>query len=373
MYRRHPLSGTQCARVLELAYEKGATLSQLKLIRKTCSFVFQLDTGITSENYPVVAGMFKSFDITTCSPPTRSLKPTRIPDIQAYKDAWTREWRYVPGGMCLLDFLTASLKSWDEYVLGNRSGVDMNKIKDSRTHYFSLKYSCWATKYVGGRSKLCMHKKGTRDWWAWRHCVCRGGVHVSPAEDFEYTFDRNGNTSEDLSRYTTTCPLFCGEVLHRKQHGALGCYRKWVPAQDRFGKSNHGDLHELSNRWFRFQGVLQDGEAYDKNSGRKGLALWMSETGCSYPEGHDLMGDTEDTWRKSYQPDLPCSGGYKVRDQRTDPFVVTSALRRFQNMIGRSKPMPSLDHLTAEQQVLMKIATKLGLGTEATRIFTDEL
>ena len=369
-YRKHPLSEDRCARVLELMFERGCLVSELKLVRKTCSFIHLLDTGIASKNYPLVDGMYRSFDIKACAPPTKQLKPMRIPVVKQLIDAWTREWR-AGGGMPLLKFLVSCLMAYDGFIIGSRPNSDMDKIRDSREHSFFIAAGCWCTKYTGGRSKLPMHKAGTRDWYAWRQCLCPRAQHVSPAEDFEYTFDKDGNSYADLSRYCTTCPLFIGEVLKRVQSGGLGCYRQWLPNQHRFGKSNYGNRNKMIVEFFRFQGVLGAEELFDSNAGRKALARWLSAVSCPYPESFQIMGDNEDVWRKNYQPDLPPSGGFTDRDQSTDSFVATAALRRFRKLVGRDAPMPQLPNLSKDQQVLMMMAEQMGLGRAAANIYAS--
>ena len=61
-YRRNPLSGFRCARILELSWERGCTLPILKLIRKSCSYIFLLSTGIPHENFPEVLAMFRTLN-----------------------------------------------------------------------------------------------------------------------------------------------------------------------------------------------------------------------------------------------------------------------------------------------------------------------
>ena len=76
------------------------------------------------------------------------------------------------------------------------------------------------------------------------------------------------------------------------------------------------------------------------------------------------MGDLEDTWRKSYDFDLPKSG-YKKRDQSRDPQVATEALRTFRLMILKRGGvfMPRL----SRQERLLYEQLRLTHGEEAAK------
>ena len=85
-YRKNALTGARCARVLELAWERGVTLPVLKLIRKSCSFLHLLSTGTPKSNFPEVAAMFKTLDVKQCAPKT-PLLPTRVITPEAQRRA----------------------------------------------------------------------------------------------------------------------------------------------------------------------------------------------------------------------------------------------------------------------------------------------
>ena len=151
--------------------------------------------------------------------------------------------------------------------------------------------------------------------------------------DFEFSFDKEGNSDADLSELCTTCPLFVGELLNRKHQGPLRCYRKFLPNRRRgrpcFGDSNYGDVVSMVQRWFAFQGICSIEEPFSSNSGRRSLALWLSEVECPYRESFHVMGDLECVWRESYQPDLPPSGGYKMRIQSEDHLIARDHIMNF--------------------------------------------
>ena len=84
--RRAPITGARCARVLELAWERGATVPILKLMRKSMSYLHLLATGIPKSNFPEVNAMFKSLDLKQCAASTPNL-PIKILDPEAHKRA----------------------------------------------------------------------------------------------------------------------------------------------------------------------------------------------------------------------------------------------------------------------------------------------
>ena len=177
-------------------------------------------------------------------------------------------------------------------------------------------------------------------------------------------FDDSGNL-ENTCKYTTTCPVFCGELLKQFQE-ADGCedfypYRKPLLDKKRLkkgrsllGTSNISNIEKEAIAWLLFQGV----EPVSSNSGRKCLAAWLSITKCPYHESVQIHGDLESVWRANYQPDLP-PDGFKGREQSRSLVVLTAALRRFQNLCGRSPP-PEPPPMTKTDQILKLICNNMG-------------
>ena len=366
-YRRNPLSGKRCALVLEIAHERECSKDNLKLMRKTCSFLFQLDTGTSGENFPDVNAMMKTLDMKQCGSPSKSLLPSRIISPGQLKEVFTKEWE--PGcGMSLIRFLQGGLATWDWSVLGARSKADLEKVKQSEDHSFDPEHKCWSTGYLGGRSKLAMQKAGTRPWRAWAICLCPGNLHQPPPEDVEYTFDADGNPSVELN-LCTTCPLFAGQLLRRLMPTNFRRYRKWTK-EGRFGTSDHGDIVKLSMEWLVHQGVMDPAHPFDSNSGRKAHAHLCQEVDARYHESMHVHGDLEDVFRTHYQPGLPPSGGYKVREQSLDPQVATAALVKFRGFFGRDPvPEPLPPGLTPDSKVLLMLAQNAGLMTKALEVY----
>ena len=365
-YRRNPLSGNRCALVLEHAYDNKVPLDTLKQMRKTCSFLYHLKTGISGKNFPIVDAMMECLDPRGCGPKKCSLTPTKIISPEQLRTAFTKEWT-PESVMSLVNFCIGVLAAWDWCVLGARSGCDLGKIKDSEDHHFDVANKAWSTSYVGGRSKLPLHKSGTRAWRAWRKCICPNNEHVSPPEDFEYTFDADGNPLEFPDGLCTTCPLFAGQLLKSLQEDHFRCYKKWT--KKRFQKENHGTPVMVAMRWFVHQGVMTWENPFHTNSGRKSLALWCQEVGADYLESVHVSGDLEDVWRKSYQPLLPPCG-VEIREQSLDVQVATAALARLRGFFGRDPaPEPLPEGLTARDKTLLLISDRLGIREQSLALY----
>ncbi len=169
----------------------------------------------------------------------------------------------------------------------------------------------------------------------------------------------------DLSKLTTTCPLFAGEVLFRLQEHLdlpFRCYRKphlgknrWKRNRGILGEHNIDKVTEVVKQWFAFQGVTP----VSSNSGRKCVALWASRAEVPYHELLHIVGDLEKVWRENYQPDLPPSGGYDNREQSLAPHIATAALQRFRKLCGRAPPpRPPPEGLTSKRDLVMMMFAK---------------
>ncbi len=369
-YRKNPLSGERCARLLEIAYNKGATESQMKQLRKTCSFFYQLKTGLSGSNFTEVKAMFGSFNRRDFGPKQFSTVPERIPTLENLVQLLTSEWTPT-SGLSLVEHLRGHLAFWDGWVLGLRSNEDFDRIKFSDEQWFGDDHT-WATSYLDGRAKLCMGKRNSRPWKAWRICMCPDAVHVPPPEDFEFSFDADGNPTVDMANLCTTCPVFTGELFQRMQRTRkFHCYRKWanLRGSPSLGKQNVGDLPACALAWVKAQKVLPEEETFNRNSGRKCLARWLDALNVDYEEGFPLHADLPCVWRGRYQLGLGGDGGYQNREQPIDPAVCTSALRKLRKRVGRGTPEPQPpSELTETQELMLLMASKLGIRNAAIEV-----
>ena len=382
-WHKKPITANRMGQLFEAcALNPKCSDSSLCQISKSMSYLYLLETGESRTNWKTLPSLKKTLAKRKRVETNSTVLPEYIVSPQQLTHAFTTEWRANNDGMPLLFFLVCVVMAWDSHVLGCRPKVDLGKIKKSTKHKWGDDW--WFTEFVDGRAKLPLEKSGTRPWCAWRVCLCKGGKHVPPPEDFENSFDDEGNSSMDLSKLTTTCPVFAGQVLSRlQQHLDLPfrSYRKPLLSKMRykrcrglFGESNVDKLTEQVKAWFKFQGIYP----VSSNSGRKCLALWASRAEVPYHELLHVMGDLERTWRQCYQPDLPPSGGYDVREQSMAPHIATAALRRFRKLCGRAPPPePPPEGLTSKRDaVIMMICKQMGCERQFREIwksgeFTD--
>ena len=122
-YRKSHLSGYRLALVLEAICDSGKVSKfQMKQLRKTTSFLYQLATGKVSENFRQVAEVWKGFSLDDdCADPVLSILPTRIPTPVDLKKIFTTPWRR-ECGIPLMVWFAKQLFCWDSWVCGARPG-----------------------------------------------------------------------------------------------------------------------------------------------------------------------------------------------------------------------------------------------------------
>ena len=165
--------------IVDKLYEsRKITARQLKQVRHSLSYSYYLQTGNGGDNWPEVKAQFRSFNFATLPESIRPLLPTRIPTPENLKEAFTKQWTS-DHEMTLPEFMIAMLACWDFHVFGLRPNVDITKVKISREHDLVSNEGYARTAMVGGRSKLHLNKRGTREWSVYRVCTCEG-THRSP-------------------------------------------------------------------------------------------------------------------------------------------------------------------------------------------------
>ena len=82
------LSELQAGKLMRKCYKQGTTNSQLKAVRKTLSYAYQLTTG-NEGNYNEVEVAWSSFDPRNFGEPTRRMMPTRVIPPGLLADAFT--------------------------------------------------------------------------------------------------------------------------------------------------------------------------------------------------------------------------------------------------------------------------------------------
>ena len=315
------MTNTSAGEIIERVYEsKEVSKRQLAQVRHSLSYSFYLQTGEGGSNWPEVGAQWRSFNVGRL-PKKKSLVPTRIPTPENLKAAFTKPWT-TNHELSLADFETGLLASWDFHVFGLRPNVDMKKVKDSAAHDINGNEGYCRTAMVNGRSKLHLCKRGTRPWFVYRVCNCKG-KHKAPTPTQLWEVQKNGSPRKN-PKWNTLCPL---NAMLFKEHWYYNTeeyrlYTKWVGAGN-YGKQNHGDLATVANKWLQ----IQSGQVeFDHHCGRKSLARWLGFLKIAYKVGLPIHGDLEQVWRDSYQDKLDRSN-YRVRDQPTDPDVCCKALR----------------------------------------------
>ena len=369
-YRNHPLSGVRCARLLELAWERGITEPNLKLIRKFTSCLFLLKTGTPKSNFPEVNAMFATLNLNMCAPKA-DRKPKRVVAPEQLKTAYNREWSR-EDDLCLVEFCQGAVASYDWCALGSRPVSDMNKIKESNKHSFDNINNCWTTDFLGGRSKLQDHKAGTRPWKAWRICLCPNEDHVSPPDDLLIGEDGNPFEDEPLPEdCCTTCPVFCGELLRQLQpEGEFYVYRKWNKSKGFSECQNHKSPVRLSFKWFVNQGVMTVNDPFCTHGGRKALGAWLHKMNVVYEDSVHIHGDLPTVFRKHYQPSMPAYNGDQIRLQAEDYLRATFALLKLRRYFGRERPPAPLPAgISRQEKLLLLLSRRDGCFEEAMRYF----
>ena len=378
-WRNKPITAKRMGQLFEeCALNEECSDSTLCQISKCMSFLYLLETGEIKKNWKTLPGLKTTLAKRKRVKTVHTVTAEHIPSPQQLIHAFTTEWKSGNKDMPLLKFLVGVVMAWDSHVLGARPKVDIGKIKKSYEHKFGEDW--WFTGFVDGRAKLPLEKNGTRPWSAWRICLCKGGKHVPPPVNFEYSFRDDGNSTMSLDGLTTTCPVFAGQTLKRLQDHLdlpFRCYRKpligrqrWKRARGLFGESNIDKVVEEVKKWFAFQGV----EPVSSNAGRKCAALWFSRAEAPYPEILLIIGDLERVWRANYQPDLPPSGGYDGRKQSMAPHIATAAIRRFRKLCKRNPPpVPPPQGLTEKRdQVFLMFARRMGCEQEFREIWSQD-
>ena len=314
--REVSLSSLQAGTIMRNCYKAGATKSQLETIRKTLSYAFQLTTGLDG-NYEDVGIAWSAFDPRKFKAPTQSVMPVRIIPPRRLADAFTTEWS--PNcGMDLPAWCVGENITWDWCINGDRPIVDLKKMKFSNVHEICAAEGWMRTEFVGGRSKL-ENKKGTRDWWGYRCCLCPEGKHVPPPADLYKILDARGNPTEPLT-FCTSCPLNAVDIVFRLLPSTKHrLYPRWLPKSGRFSEEEGiatERLTNVANQWLRAQGANPDVENYCSNGGRKALAKLCTITKTPFNVSFEVHGDLPKTWTKHYEPGMkPVDRSFRRRTQ----------------------------------------------------------
>ena len=343
------LDNQQAKTIYYNAYKtQKLTMDQLIVVRKAMSHAWELAGGLPGGNFPGVKEVWRIVRSGKTASQIHKVLPERIPTVEELRHAFNQEW--TPSSpMSLVTFSQGLLAAYDLFVFGLRSTEDVKRVKKSVTHHQDWTNGWQATEFKGGRAKLCGTKKGSRPWRIWRSCHCPGKHHVRPPSTFFTEIRKNGNPRCEV-KWCTVCPLAVLEFLFSIQEppAAKRCYAKWL-GSGRMGDSNIADVPAAAIQWFVSQGTVIESNKYDRNAGRKSLAVWCGHLQVPYPESFQCHGDLFETWAKNYETDVVQSS-FNQRNQSRDPVIATKALRRFANFLGRGRKLKTKLDINARFQ-----------------------
>ena len=363
------LSELQAGKLMRKCYKQGTTNSQLKAVRKTLSYAYQLTTG-NEGNYNEVEVAWSSFDPRNFGEPTRRMMPTRVIPPRRLADAFTTEWT-AACGMNFAEWCVALIIVWDWCVCGGRSGCDLEKLKKSDDHQVNAAEGWMRTGMKGGRSKL-EKKKGIRAWYTYRVCLCPQGKHKGIPADFFQELPLDHCPTEPIP-FCTTCPLNAYQFIRwATPEGDTKLYPRWLERQNKFSSTSIGRWKVIptANRWLKAQGANPGDEPYCSNSGRKALAQWCDATNAPYPESFQIHGDHQDTWLKYYQKSLKHDRTMRQRTQSRHPEDCIKALNRFATYAGRGTAGDP-ENMDAKEKLLALLGRKLGAHREVAEILLN--
>ena len=341
---------------------KACTQSQLKKIRKTLGYMWEL-TGKrtkTETNWPCIGMLMESIRPGQVLPNQKGTgsKARYIPSPEqlqaAIERGWTPEHEW-----SLLKWSTHYLCFHDTMICGARPQVDLGKVKESREHDVNYAQGWQKTAFKGGRSKLHKAKRGTRPWSMWRTCLCQGDKHVRPTEE-AYKLDENGNP--DVLSWDPRCPVATVEFIFQNQLAEdepKRCYPNTLEKNKagqgvRYGEKSIAYPAKAAVEFMEVQGLPK----FDTNSGRKALARWCKKLSVPYELSVHIHGDLPDTWAKHYEKAVEQpQKNMIIREQSRDPEQATAALRCFAEWLGRGfnpyqRPMNLLER---QQDAMMTL------------------
>ena len=348
---------------LKLWERRVLSVTQMKCVRKHLCFTHELNKGRIGVNWSEVdrvAGVVKYRELEKNK--KFSVVPTKIPSVNQIRDAFDKEWT-PDNEMAFIPWLSGLVCCHDVFCNGPRGTEDIDRVKKSREHITNWVQGYVASPYVGGRAKLCGAKSGTRPWWLWTTCFCRGNGHQRPPPEFRFEIAKDGNPRTDVT-WTSTCPVAALELLFSMQDEPRR-YGKFLQSGG-FGSSNIGDPVLYAMKWLKAQGIIEDTNAFDHNSGRKCFARIGRAMQLQYPPVFQVVGDLQCVWRGHYDFDLPKSD-FAERQQSRDPEIATEAMRTFRLRIlkrGRAF-LPRMSRAERLQYTALKLQYGEAIANQA--------
>ena len=371
------------------AYSGKMTIAELKVVRKTFSFVYQTQgKGSSKDNFPCMRSTWDDLDADALKATFRPLKPTKMPSADVLKRAFTKPWS-PDCGVPLLIWSRNLLAAYDTFLNGHRPNVDTGKVKhDSETdqeaqhrHLFDLAEGWQSTSMHGGRAKLTGLRKG-RPWRSYKVCHCPGDRHTPLPVDKDgtcilYYSRKDGNvndmtTGELLTQptWTTECPVAAAELVLGSQYNLdpkkRGLFKLWNKKNCQFGVRNVGNVANLALQFLKDQADEKlDETEYDRHGGRKVLGRICDALQIPYHESFQVHGDLPSTWSDKYQFNMAPTE-YTKREQADNAIACIACGRRVAQWLGRGVPLKPKLGLT--QRMLRGLYNMMGKSAMVNQI-----
>ena len=287
------------------------------------------------------------------------------------KTSLTQEWTPATP-MPYVKWSLGYLETYDWCVNGCRPKVDLGKIKGSSVHVLVPGNGYMFTEMEGGRAKI-EGVQGPRPWKIFRDCMCPGGVHNGPPENFmDIIID--GETPN----WCTTCPISAAQVIFSRLdeedpriYPALTKAGTFVQFKGlEYKNMGPKTMFPFMKEFIFIQGGNPDNVNYDSNMGRKALGKLCQAANVSYPESFEIHGDLFKNWR-CYQDSIVNDKNFSRRTQSTDIDTCLRALRKITRWMGRGKTERADPEMFTRNQVgqlLALMGRKMGLHEEVNRI-----
>ena len=313
-------------------------------------------------NYEIVQALWQSIDWDNVPPSGKSTRAEHIPTWHDMRQAWTTYWTE-DHPMTYIQYSQAINCAWWGYFIGPRSKEDIRRLKISRDIVRRPREGQTSVGFVGGRCKTPVKTA----WRGYGVCMCPDGVHIVPEPSDLDNLDENGNPIEPFEWGNCPCSHrdFC--ALFEKTKGRL--FPKVNPDGNGFIDMNEWDPAAKAIDWFVAQGVCEDANRFDHNSGRKALARMCTHCNIPYEESFEVHADNYVTWQRSYEPLCTNPSNFNRRTQHTNPDVACKALRKIARSFGLGEavetPMNATERflhaLVARMDPKLAEAIKLGL------------
>ena len=349
----------QAGLVMRAALRAHVTREQAHGIRKTLSYIHQLQTGEDKSNYPSVSKVLNKWPDEKFGEPTQTIEAIHIVEPDDLKTAMTKEWTPATE-MKLLHWSVGYLVVYHWCLNGARSGCDLNlRIKPRKTVIVPSQGYMFTQYARGGRAKL-QPEQPKRPWRAYAICMCVDGKHKGPPVNwFEYEVD------ERQPDWTTTCPLSCYQLIQLYNPGDCRIF----PSLTKHGFRKEGSKGNMSQdtmfvfarKWLNVQDGNPDGLRYCNNQGRKCLGKLCDKLNIVYKESFECHGDDYKNW-KYYQDHISEDKNFERRTQSMDLDVVLKCLRRIARFFGRGFQQRADPDVLSHDQVGRLLAYQLRLA-----------